>query len=271
MQVIKMQCCGNDFCLVEYNPKIDYKEFSKKICHRKLGIGADGLIVVKPMPLEVIFYNSYGLKEQMNGNGIRCFSKYCYEHGYKRRNLVECITQTGMMSVEIVSENPFLCTVNIGTPFYNNQMLFISDGLDSFGRVLKINEHSVMSYSLSLGAVQTVVFVDSLDDEILNIAKEISEHKIFARGTNVNFVKVIDKNTIMVKTYEYKIGFTLASGLGSAAGAVVAKKLGFVKNEVKAVLEHGELIIKIDKKENVTLTGSAKEVFRCEYMEEELC
>ncbi|MBQ9124343.1 MAG: diaminopimelate epimerase [Acholeplasmatales bacterium] len=268
MQVIKMQCCGNDFCLVEYNSNINYKEFSQKICNRKLGIGADGLIIVKTNPLEVIFYSSQGIKEQMNGNGIRCFSKYCYEKGYKRRNMVECLTQVGRLSVVIESEDPFLCTVNIGTPFYNNQMLFISDGLDSFGRVLKIGSYNVMTYSLSLGAAQTIVFVDSFDDEVIKLACEISEYKIFTRGTNVSFVKIVDKNTMEVKTYEYKIGFTSASGLGCAAGAVAAKRLGFVKNSVKAILELGELEIKVDKKENVTLTGSAKEVFRCEYMED---
>ena len=47
MRVHKMHACGNDYCLVAYEPGIDYKELAIKLCNRKLGVGAEGLIVVK--------------------------------------------------------------------------------------------------------------------------------------------------------------------------------------------------------------------------------
>ena len=57
MRVVKMHGCGNDFCVIPYEPNKDYKELAIKMCNRKTGIGADGMIVVKNEPLEMLFYN----------------------------------------------------------------------------------------------------------------------------------------------------------------------------------------------------------------------
>ena len=93
MQVLKMHACGNDFCLVEYDPKINYKELAIKILNRRTGIGAEGLIVVKQSPLEMLVYSKDGKKELMSGNGIRCFAKYCLDKKIIKKNKIEYSTQ----------------------------------------------------------------------------------------------------------------------------------------------------------------------------------
>ena len=75
----KYHGCGNDFILVNEAsfPLSILSDLIPKICDRHTGIGADGFIMVKSDPLEMIYYNQDGSRAPMCGNGIRCFSKYC--------------------------------------------------------------------------------------------------------------------------------------------------------------------------------------------------
>ena len=75
----KYHGCGNDFVILrsEAAGERPYSELAKQLCHRQLGVGADGLIIVKQDPLEMIFFNSDGSQAPMCGNGIRCFVKFC--------------------------------------------------------------------------------------------------------------------------------------------------------------------------------------------------
>ncbi|MDE7095660.1 MAG: hypothetical protein K2O23_04145, partial [Anaeroplasmataceae bacterium] len=79
MEFYKMHGCGNDFCVIEYEEGMDYSILAQKLCDRRFGIGADGLIIVKQNPLEMLFYNQDGSRASMCGNGIRCFARYVYE------------------------------------------------------------------------------------------------------------------------------------------------------------------------------------------------
>ena len=77
--VAKYHGCGNDFVLVRASwvQDRDPAALARTLCERHTGIGADGLIIVKEDPLEMIFYNQDGSRAPMCGNGIRCFAAYC--------------------------------------------------------------------------------------------------------------------------------------------------------------------------------------------------
>lgn len=270
MKIEKMHGCGNDFCILDYDEKTDYEKLAVRLCHRKTGIGSDGMIIVKRNPLEMIFYNADGSKAPMCGNGIRCFSRYCLEHGYIKRNKFEVLTGAGKMTVEIVTEYPFMCRVNMGSPIFKNSMIYVSDDLDSFGRVLRIEDMNIPIYSFFMGTVHTVVFVPDFESELLSHAEEICNHRLFTKKTNVNFVQVIDKNTLRVKTFERGVGWTLACGTGCCASAVAAQRLGLSGKGVRVMLELGFLDIEL-KKNEVYMTGPAVKVFACEYEEEIKC
>lgn len=269
MHVWKMHGCGNDFCLVSYSPYEDYTVLAPKICNRKTGIGADGLIVLKEEPLEMIFYNNDGSRAPMNGNAVRCVAKYCLEHNLHRKNKISLRTGAGLLEIEITHNEPFQCKVGLGKPIFNNSMLAVTDELDCFGRVIRIKDHFVTIYSVFMDTVHTIVFVKDFDDSVLDLAEQICKHPIFTKHTNVDFVRIIDKETIRVKTYERGVyDWTLASGTGCAASAVVAQKLGYIKTNVKAELELGYLKIEITKKGTVNMTGTATKVFECEFKED---
>lgn len=265
MLVRKMHSCGNDFCLVEYESGIEYSSLAVRICNRRIGIGADGLIVFKKEPLEMLYYNPLGHRIVSNGNALRCLAKYAYSLGYARRGKLEFLAGAKKVMLEVTSQEPFSCSIDLGKPNFSSSMLKVNDDLDCFGRTILIDGHYITIYSLFLGDIHSVVFVDEFSDKILDLAKEISTYKIFAQGTNVDFVKVVGKDKIIVKSYEREIGFVLSQGDGCAAASVVAQKLGYTKTKVKAELELGTLTTEITKKGTVILSGGAVDVFHCEF------
>ncbi|MBE6137758.1 MAG: diaminopimelate epimerase [Erysipelotrichaceae bacterium] len=271
MHIVKMHGCGNDYIVVEYEEGISYSNLSKKLCDRRLGVGADGLIVAKRNPFDIEIYGSDGSDIPMSTNGIICYAKYCLDKGYITKNKIDVITDIGKIKVQIENEDSFMASINMGTPIYNNQSLFISDPLDSFGRILNIGDSNIISYSVFLGTVHTVIFVDDFDCNALRLASEISNYRIFNRKTNVNFVKIIDCNNIEIRTYERGIGWVLSSGSGSCAAAAVANELELVDMRLMAHQEYGSYQIEINRKGEVYITGPSIKVFECDIKEEDLC
>ena len=150
----KYHGCGNDFIIMkeEAVKGIPYAELAVDVCHRTLGIGADGLIVVKESPLEMIFYNSDGSRAPMCGNGIRCFAKFCSDEGIKNETAYDVITLAGSMGVKIVSEDPFLVEINMGKPDFSPQKLGIETNEDHYiKKELKLREKTVMISSVFYG------------------------------------------------------------------------------------------------------------------------
>ena len=86
MKLTKMHGLGNDFILFSdsQGANKDYTDLAIRLCDRRTGIGADGLVIVVPSntcDVRMRIINSDGSEAEMCGNGIRCFAKYAYEHG----------------------------------------------------------------------------------------------------------------------------------------------------------------------------------------------
>ena len=114
MKLEKYHGCGNDFLITEDLSLIYNPEEIKKMCLPKVGLEADGLIIVKTNPLEMLIYNADGSFANMCGNGIRCFTHYCYLHNLLKGNNGEILTHDGKKTVEIKSLNPFICQIMMG-------------------------------------------------------------------------------------------------------------------------------------------------------------
>lgn len=267
MKFFKMHGCGNDFVVIDYQENVDYAQLAIKLCNRKTGIGADGLIAVKQGHLEMIFYNQDGSRASMCGNGIRCFARYVYENKYVNSLKFDVLTLAGTMKIEIKNLNPFTCRVDMGLPIFTNQMINVSDCLNSFGRIVEVDGYNLTLYSFYMGTVHTVVFVDSLESQCLSIAEKICKHKIFKKQTNVNFVHIINDKTIEMRTFERGVGWTLACGTGACASVVCANKLGLVANECRVLLELGHLDIIVNKK-GILMDGPAEISFIGDFKEE---
>jgi len=269
MKFQKMHGLGNDFILMdEIDPKkYDLNALAIKLCDRHQGIGADGIILILPSEIADVkmrIINSDGSEPEMCGNGIRCFAKYVYDNRINTAKSFTIETGAGVMIPELIVENEkvLFVKVNMGAPQLERSEIpmlgaagkVINEPLQIAGKDYKIT-------SLLMGVPHTIVFIESLEeDELISIGRQIEKHPSFPKGTNVNFVEVLNDHEINVRTWERGAGRTLACGTGSCASAVASALNGLTGNEVTVHLALGDLFIEtIDR--IVYMTGSANHVF----------
>lgn len=271
----KYHGCGNSFVIVKEKDlslttdESGYPEAAQKLCDMHIGVGADGMIVVREKPaLEMVFYNCDGSRAPMCGNGIRCFAHFCREEEIRMENSYPVRTLAGEMIVDVTCEDPFMARINMGKPLFSEEAVGIesgeSGGLD---RILILDDGSEYEiHSLFMGTVHTVVFVDSFDDmDIAAIGEKICDHPTFRGKTNVNFVKIVDRETLRVKTYERGVGVTLACGTGACASVVSAYEQGVCGRDVEVLLELGSLHIHLDNEYNVYMEGPSVKIMSGEF------
>lgn len=264
-----MHGLGNDFILMdEIDPKkYDLNALAIKLCDRHQGIGADGIILILPSEIADVkmrIINSDGSEPNMCGNGIRCFAKYVYDNRINTAKSFTIETGAGVMIPELIVENEkvLFVKVNMGAPqLERSEIPMLGAAGKVINETLQVAGKDYKITSLLMGVPHTIVFIESLDeDELISIGKQIEKHSSFPKGTNVNFVEVVNDHEISVRTWERGAGRTLACGTGSCASAVASALNGLTGNEVTVHLALGDLFIEtIDG--IVYMTGNANHVF----------
>ena len=258
MEFYKFQCLGNDYIVVEEKNNIDYKSLAIQLCNRSIGIGALGLIVISNDYSKYTYYDDNGNIVNRICSGLLEFLEYVKYKNIKLKNKVKFIT--GYFELEALPNNEII-SINVSKPIYKNQILCISDDIDSFGRLLKIEDKHYTIYSLYLGEIYTIIFVDDFNNFICNNGDLIANNKLFKKKTNVCFVKKIDENNLKVKVYDYLNQYKEFSILSAAACVVVGKKLEILSNDVDVHYEYGSINVTIDKKERISINGKSNLVF----------
>lgn len=276
MKFWKLHGIGNDFIAIDGrydNIKSEnYGDLAKKVCHRKFSVGADGLLVVKNSnvaDVEMVYYNSDGSRASMCGNGIRCFVKFIYDNNIVNKEDFDVHTLDGIKKIKINLENNEIKTikVNMGSGSFLSKDIPVNSDKETFIKEkIQVLDREYEVTSMLMGVPHTVVFVDDIDmNEINKYGYEIEKHEIFPQKTNVNFVKVIDEENILVRTYERGCGYTFGCGTGMTASVIISNYLNKVKKSVKVTSEGGS--VKIDLEEGFAyMTGPAVKI--CEgYLE----
>ena len=222
IEFYKLQASGNDFILLDNIKSKNkfsiafYKNFAKKYCSRKLGIGADGVLIIQPSKkadFKMRIFNSDGSEAEMCGNGARCVGLWAYLAS-QRKN-VKFETKAGIIEAKIgVKNKTTLVKVKTSIPVG----LKVNLPLKILGRKIKVN-------FINTGVPHVVIFVQGLDKiDVDKIGREIRFHKQFKpAGTNVNFVEIKGDSSIKVRTYERGVeAETLACGTGSLASAMIS-------------------------------------------------
>ncbi|HYE67140.1 MAG TPA: diaminopimelate epimerase [Anaerovoracaceae bacterium] len=261
IQFTKYHGCGNDFILLTEESVSDhsYSELAKQICHRQLGIGADGLIIVKQDPLEMIIFNSDGSRAPMCGNGLRCFAKFCSDEGICTKEVYSVETLAGTMGIHIISRDPFLVEVNMGKPDFDPKRCGIKTDQDYFFRQkLQLKNDQIEVSSCFMGTIHTVVWMDKLEGtDLEKLGEEISNHPVFSEKTNVNFVQILNRKALKLITYERGAGMTYACGTGACASVVIGLQADRCDRETNVLLPYGQLHIEQKINDEVMMTGPA--------------
>ncbi|RZW19604.1 MAG: diaminopimelate epimerase [Desulfobulbaceae bacterium] len=170
-----------------------------------------------------------------------------------------------MIDAELIGEQEHV-RVTMTSPF---------DYQDS--QLISVDESEKEVFSINTGVPHAVVFVDSDNPPVENWGRTLRYHEQFEpAGTNVNFVKILDDEELLVRTYERGVeAETMACGTGVVAAAIVAARQGLVESPVDVTTTGGEqLVVHFELQENnigdVHLQGAARIIYEAELSAEAL-
>ena len=269
MRFWKMHGLGNDYIVIDNrDQKIGEEKvnsIAKQLCERRFSVGADGLLLVYPSTsadLKMRIFNSDGSEAEMCGNGIRCFSKYCYENGIVKKTEFSVETLAGVKNVWLTlkSNEVTQIRVDMGEPKWERQTLPMLGEGTAINVALPVDGEPYQVTCLSMGNPHCVTFVENVDEFPVDyVGPSIETDKAFPKRTNVGFVQIISRNELKVRVWERGCGETLACGTGTCAAVAAAKKLGKVDNKVTVHVLGGDLIVEVA--DTLFLTGAAEKVF----------
>ncbi|MBU2008969.1 MAG: diaminopimelate epimerase [Chloroflexi bacterium] len=280
MRFVKLQASGNDFILVDWRgqPGRDWPALARRLCHRQLGVGGDGLLLVlssRKADLSMRLFNPDGSEAETSGNGLRCFAKYAVEAGLAPRDGVKVETRAGIKTIV-----PFLqrgkvarARVNMGTPrlapkdIPADLPLDITQALDY---QLKVGGRVLRASLVSMGNPHAVAFIrgDVSAFPLARLGPLVESHPLFPQRTNFEVARVVSRREIEARVWERGVGETLSCGTGASAIMVAARLLDKVAEEVSIRLPGGTLGLSWDGEGDVYLTGYVEQVFEGEIAED---
>lgn len=282
----KMHGAGNDFivfnALTEKLPA-DLAAFSKKICHRQFGIGADQVLIVAPSATQdfrMDIFNADGGKVEMCGNGIRCFIKYLLDHKLTDKTVVKVETLAGTIVPRLIVDHPrqtedtVWVEVDMGEPILDGEKIPVAATGSILARPFYLESKllqagdpdKVTMTCVSMGNPHAVIFVDAVENyPVMRVGPVLEQHPFFPRRTNVEFVQVQSRQHVTQRTWERGSGETLACGTGASAVCVAGVLNGITDRNVTVSLKGGDLELCWDENSNhVFKTGPATTVFEGE-------
>ena len=201
----KMQGLGNDFLVVDGPIDLDPDEV-KWLCDRRFGVGGDGILSVsRADPIRMDYWNADGSRAEMCGNGLRCVARYAYDRGWAPDRNYTIQTPVGVRGVRILDE---WVEAEIGRPTVVGHTT--------------IEEERY--HLIDVGNPHAVLLVDDPEkSKVSVIGPRVERDPQFPRGTNVEFVSVVDGRVVM-RVWERGVGETSACGTGMVAAAFVTTK-----------------------------------------------
>lgn len=276
MLFAKMHGLGNDFVMVDgvrQQVFSDLGHLAQAVCHRRAGIGADGLIILTPSIGEADFdfaiYNADGSQAEMCGNGIRCAALFARDQALTTKTRLVFKTLAGLIETQIIDPDKSLVKVNMGAPRLAAQEIpTLLEGDRVISRPLTIEGNTYYITLVSMGNPHCVIFVDHVGDfPVTELGPKIERHPLFPAHTNVEFIELLANNKMKMRVWERGCGETLACGTGACASVVAAVLNGHSGRETEVQLPFGSLLIKWREDGYIEMTGPAETVFKGEYCE----
>jgi diaminopimelate epimerase len=248
MKFTKMHGAGNDYITIDaINEKIELtKEEIATLCEPHFGVLADSLVMACPSTkadFKMRMFNADGSEAEMCGNGIRCVSRFAYDKGIIKNKKASVETLAGIKYVEIIDED---VKVNMGKASFSENPLK--------------GEYDL--HIVSMGNPHAVMIVDDVYNcNFEKLGAKLETHKAFPNRTNVEFIKVVDKNNAILRVWERGCGETLACGTGTAGAFAVLNKLGLLENKADIKVGGGVLKLEILNNQDLIMQGNARYVY----------
>lgn len=262
MKFYKYEGTGNDFICIdnrENTIQVSSQQV-KSMCDRKLGIGADGVIIMSPSRVEkgdifMDYRNSDGSVAEMCGNGVRVTARFAQEQWNIQKKEIFIDTRDSIKPV--LHTNDDLYCVNMGKPRFEH---------DDFPKSEQ-KLYGQKTYFVSMGNPHTVSIFESereLDDYFFQYASFLeSNTALFPQKININGVWRKSETVFGQKTYERGVGLTLACGTGASACFAWIEKLfpDLVETKIEQHLPGGNLFFSYNPTGEILMEGPSRFVF----------
>lgn len=254
LKFFKYQGTGNDFIMVDDRAQTFpvSQKYIEHLCHRRFGIGADGLILLQntdAYDFRMVYFNADGNEGSMCGNGGRCTVRFAQDLGIFDSNTT-FLAVDGPHEAQANRVEVSLKMIDVNTIETDGDALFMNTGSPHY-----------------------VTFVQDVKaTEVVAIGRGIRYGEVYGPrgGTNVNFVEIVDANTIRVRTYERGVeDETYSCGTGVTACAIASYLRLGMPSPVRVITEGGTLGVSFESEKdtfnNIHLIGPAVKVFEGTY------
>jgi diaminopimelate epimerase len=278
---IKMSGAGNDFIVINKDlfPDLSLSSSSvQKLCDRRNGVGADGLITISGSGSQYDFlmryYNADGTTGSLCGNGARCAIRFAQFARITENKFVRFLSNDKEYSGNILAEG-------------KTKVNFNSPAVIKLNMIINVAGQSVKSSFIDTGSPHVIINIEDVLKNpadkssyyndlntfpVFNLGKEIRYHTDFSpEGTNVNFIKIVG-NKVYIRTYERGVeDETLSCGTGATASALAAHFLYKLNSPVSLVTRGGDVLTVDFSADNqnikdLSLTGPVKIVYTGEFL-----
>ena len=262
MKFYKYHALGNDYLVLDpQDQPLDLTpDQIKIICHRHYGIGSDG-ILIGPQPSQTALFglrifNPDGSEAEKSGNGLRIFCRFLWDRKLVGEQSFNLETKGGLVQCRVLDEGKRVRVEMGRVSFWSPDIPITGEPREVLQEPITINGTTFFFNGATIGNPHCVIPVEDLTPELAkNFGPLLEVNPLFPNRTNVQFLKVLDRNNIRIEIWERGAGYTLASGSSSSAAAAVAKKLGLCDSPITVHMPGGQLHIAIDANFAITMTG----------------
>jgi diaminopimelate epimerase len=275
----KMSGAGNDFIVMDSSNPLAKNNglfleanIISKLCDRRNGIGADGVIIISDFnnyDFKMDYYNADGSTKTLCGNGARCAIKFAQLNNRLKNGKASFVSNDESFSGEVLDDDVVKFNLNEPKNIKNNLKVELKDQNINYYFADTGSPHVIINIEniIKPSSDKNSFYNDINEVPVVKIGREVRYHKDFLPGgTNVNFIKIND-NTLEIRTYERGVeDETLACGTGSVASAVISSLFYNTKPPLVLVTKGGEKLIvnfnlSNNKVSNLSLSGPAKIIY----------
>ena len=260
IEFTKMHGLGNDFVIIDRRSnKIEINDnLIQKLSDRRTGAGCDQLITINnpgggDADASIDIFNPAGDKAEACGNGTRCVAKILFDENNEKETL-KILSDAGTLIAKKAGDE---ISVNMGKMTTDWEKIPLSKEMDPLNIPIEV-EGFDKGVAVNIGNPHVVFFGKSIENiNLSQLGPKIEKHNFFPNKTNVEFIEILNSNTIKMKVWERGAGVTLACGSGACAAVYAGWKKKLLESSAEVQLEKGSLYINIID-EQAIMTGPAE-------------
>jgi diaminopimelate epimerase len=263
----KYHALGNDYIVIDPKdlPSPLSPEQVKLICHRNYGVGSDG-ILLGPSPSKeakcaLRIFNPDGSEAEKSGNGLRIFSRYLWDKKVVRNTEFTIETPGGIVHSTVMNKGKTV-RVDMGKiSFWSDDIPVAGPRREVINEQIHLRGQQFSFCAATVGNPHCVLPLPKITPELARqLGPLLETHARFPNRTNVQLMKVLDRNNIQIEIWERGAGYTLASGSSSSAAAATAHRLGLCDPEITVHMPGGKIEIEIGEGFSIRMTGGVTKV-----------